>query len=75
MFWLQTGVAWFRYYVDLRETETGKFGLMNSLTRNTIILALVFCCAGILSLSYSQTQTPKKASTASVSVSFASQKI
>jgi hypothetical protein len=67
MFWLQTGVAWFRYYVDLRETETGKFGLMNSLTRNTIVLVLVSYCVGLHSLSYSQTKTPKKIATATVS--------
>jgi hypothetical protein len=40
---------------------------MRSLTRNTIILALLVCCAGLPSLSYSQTKTIKKTSTASVS--------
>lgn len=40
---------------------------MSSLTRNIILLALVSCCAGFHSLSYSQTQTSKKILTATVS--------
>jgi hypothetical protein len=40
---------------------------MSFLTRNTIVLVLLSCCAGLPSLSYSQTKTSKKTSTASVS--------
>jgi hypothetical protein len=40
---------------------------MGSLTRNTIVLVMLSCCAGLPSLSYSQTKTVKKTATASVS--------
>ena len=47
--------------------ETGMIGLMKSLTRTTILLALLFCCAGVHHLSHSQTKTSKKVATATVS--------
>jgi 5-hydroxyisourate hydrolase-like protein (transthyretin family) len=47
--------------------ETGKIALMSSLTRNIIVLALVFCCPGLQPVSRSQTGAPKKPMTASVS--------
>lgn len=40
---------------------------MGSLTRNTIVLIVLSCCAGLPSLSYSQTKTVKKTATATVS--------
>lgn len=49
------------------QVQTGKTSLMSSLTRNTIVLVMLSCCAGLPSLSYSQTKTVKKTSTASVS--------
>lgn len=49
------------------QVQTGKTCLMSFLTRNIIVLVLLSCCAGLPSLSYSQTKTSKKTSTASVS--------
>jgi hypothetical protein len=49
------------------EVKVGKIAFMSSLTRNTIVLALVVFCAGLQSLTYSQTKTPKKIATATVS--------
>jgi len=49
------------------QVQTGKTSLMSCLTRNTIVLVILSCCAGLPSLSYSQTKTAKKTATATVS--------
>ncbi len=49
------------------QVQTGKTSLMGFLTRNMILLVMLSCCASLSSLSYSQTKTEKKTSTASVS--------
>lgn len=67
MFRLQTGSPDFGIMYSFAELKVRKIVLMSSLTRNTIVLALVFFCAGLHSPTYSQTKTPKKMATATVS--------